>query len=113
MLLLLLLVCLQGIENYSAIFECAAALRGLNPNGGLILERPEIDSHDVALWPLADITTVLIHVRFRGNSGHRANLRECPLLTQSGHWQFGAKRSAFSARIVLASFLGVRTRRMR
>jgi hypothetical protein len=28
-----------------------------------------------------------INVRFWGQSGHRPKVGECPLLTQSGHWQ--------------------------
>jgi len=31
--------------------------------------------------PVAAAATVLIHVRFQGNSGHRANIRKCPLVT--------------------------------
>ena len=53
------------------------------------LHRPMLQSEDspcqpgaVHTWPLADITTALIHVRFRWNSGLRASFRECPL------WQF-------------------------
>jgi len=42
---------------------------------------------NVAYWPLADITTVLIQVRFRGNSGHYTDVRRCLLLTSSRHGQ--------------------------
>ena len=38
-----------------------------------------------AYWHLADKTTVLGDVCFRGQSGHCADLWECLLLTHSGH----------------------------
>jgi hypothetical protein len=40
---------------------------------------------NVRFWHLADITAVLIHVRFRGQSGHWLEMPRCLLLTQSGH----------------------------
>jgi len=33
----------------------------------------------------ADITIMLSHVCFRGQSGHEPKVLECPLMTQSGH----------------------------
>jgi len=38
---------------------------------------------NVRFWRKADMAIALNDVRFRG--GHHAKLRECPLLTQSGH----------------------------
>src|SRR6516165_5964091 len=40
---------------------------------------------DVRFLHKADIATGSTDVRFRGQSGHHANLRECPLMTQSRH----------------------------
>jgi hypothetical protein len=34
---------------------------------------------------LADMASTLCDVRFRGQSGHRADFPECPLMTQSAH----------------------------
>ena len=34
------------------------------------------------------------NVRFRGQSGHRADLSECPLMTQSGHQHVRLRRKA-------------------
>jgi hypothetical protein len=39
--------------------------------------------------PLTDISMRSADVRFRGNSGHRANLRECLLMTLSGYGVVG------------------------
>jgi hypothetical protein len=39
----------------------------------------------VRFWHKADITSVLNHVRFGGQSGHSAATAYCPLMTQSGH----------------------------
>jgi hypothetical protein len=54
---------------------------------------------NVWFWPLTDISMRSADVRFRGNSGHRANLRECPLLTLSGHKGYsiivGWRRASF------------------
>jgi hypothetical protein len=40
---------------------------------------------NVAVWPKADILIAWADVRFRGNSGHRADIPKCLLETQSGH----------------------------
>ena len=42
---------------------------------------------DVRFWHKADITSVPIHVRFWGQSGHCLPTPRCPLITQSGHQQ--------------------------
>ena len=54
---------------------------------------------NVCFWH-ADIPTVFRDVRFQGNSGHRADVLQCPLLTQRGHepihcrvWQLNELRS--------------------
>ena len=39
----------------------------------------------VRYWPKADTTSCTAHVRFRGQSGHRPELSQCPLMTESGH----------------------------
>jgi hypothetical protein len=39
----------------------------------------------VRLWHKADMAIVLNHVCFWGQSGHHANLQDCPLMTQTGH----------------------------
>jgi len=36
-------------------------------------------------WPIADIEFASPNVCFRGQSGHRSDIRKCPLMTQSGH----------------------------
>jgi hypothetical protein len=41
--------------------------------------------HFVAFWHKADIPIRLRNVRFWGQSGHDADVLQCPLLTQSGH----------------------------
>jgi hypothetical protein len=41
-------------------------------------------NRDVSYWPKADITVASTDVRFRGQSGHRALVSPCPLLTHSG-----------------------------
>jgi hypothetical protein len=46
---------------------------------------PREPKPDVRFWHKADVTSVLSHVRFRGQSRHRTNLRECPPLTPSRH----------------------------
>jgi hypothetical protein len=38
----------------------------------------------VRLWPIADIPSVAMNVRFVGNSGHHELTPSCPLMTQSG-----------------------------
>ena len=48
----------------------------------------------VSYWHKADITTVLIHGRFWGKSGHRWDEAKCPVLTQSGY--VVSRRSAVS-----------------
>jgi hypothetical protein len=35
---------------------------------------------NVAYWPIADIPTVAMNVRFHGNSGHRSDDPKCLLL---------------------------------
>ena len=35
----------------------------------------------------ADIALRSINVRFKGQGRHRADMRPCLLMTQSGHWQ--------------------------
>ena len=39
----------------------------------------------VHTWQKADIYAAGERVRFRGQSGHDADLSVCPLMTQSGH----------------------------
>jgi len=36
-------------------------------------------------WPKADAHSQPASVGFRSKSGHRADLSECPLMTQNGH----------------------------
>jgi hypothetical protein len=40
---------------------------------------------DVRYWHKADMAIALSDVRFRGQSGHRLDDAQCPLLTQNGH----------------------------
>jgi hypothetical protein len=40
---------------------------------------------NVRFWHKADISRLSPNVRFRGQSGHDADVPQCPLLTQSGH----------------------------
>ena len=40
---------------------------------------------NVCFWHKADIPITPMNVRFWGNSGHRLDAPQCPLLTQSGH----------------------------
>ena len=40
---------------------------------------------NVRFWHKADMPITLRNVRFRGQSGHHADMLRCPLLTQSGH----------------------------
>ena len=40
---------------------------------------------NVRLWLLADMLTLLNHVRSTPESGHKSDFEECLLLTQSGH----------------------------
>jgi hypothetical protein len=41
---------------------------------------------DFRFWHLTDIPATVTNVRFRGESGHVAELLRCPLMTQSGHY---------------------------
>jgi hypothetical protein len=40
---------------------------------------------DVRYWHLADIGKPAVNVRYWGQSGHREDIRQCLILTQSGH----------------------------
>jgi hypothetical protein len=42
----------------------------------------------VAYWPIADARVGDFRGSFRGQSGHRASIRPCPLMTQSGGSRF-------------------------
>ena len=63
---------------------------------GLMKRRPKLfrlnvrsldDLNDVRLRHLADIPMRSADVRFWGQNRHCLDIAECPLLTQSGHWQ--------------------------
>src|SRR5262245_12954719 len=55
-------------------FTAPGSQRAIRPHSGRY----------VCFWPLAGINDVRTNVRFRGGgSGHRSNLAECPLMTQS------------------------------
>ena len=43
---------------------------------------------NVCFWHKADIAEHSTDVRFWGNSGHRIDEPQCPLMTQSGHERF-------------------------
>jgi hypothetical protein len=47
---------------------------------------------DVRFWHLADVPTVFIDVRFRGENGPSKARRRCRLMTQSGHQQLSQFR---------------------
>src|SRR6516164_550929 len=59
-----------------------------------------------------DIAIALSDVRFREQSGHQANFRECPLLTQSGHHLprklRGGDLQKFARPLIEASALDIR-----
>jgi len=50
-------------------------------------ERSFASECDFRYWHLADIALRSINVRFKGQGRHRADMRPCLLMNQSGHWQ--------------------------
>src|SRR5215471_7049411 len=77
----------HSVASRDALALATAEVLGLSlPDISCPRRRVDRITANVCFWHKADIPTRSTNVRFWGQSGHGADSRKCPLLTQSGHW---------------------------